>query len=127
MSSRPAIVRVNEAAGDDVATVTVDLQWEDVTFSGQASGSAEPDGRPRLVGEAALRAVEAVTEGRLELELAAMATAMLGTARVAMAQIKVRGTGETLVGNCLVEKDDPSLAAVKAVMDALNRRLGTLL
>ncbi len=127
MAGRPAIVRVYESADDDVATVTVDLQWEDATFSGQASGSADLAGRPRLVGEAALRAVEAVTEGRLELELAAMATAALGTARVAMAQIRVRGTGETLVGNCLVDQDDPSLAAVKAVMDALNRRLGTLL
>ena len=112
---------------DQTALPLEGLHAEPVSELRQASGTADLEGRPRLVGEAALRAVEAVTEGRLELELAALATAALGSARVAMAQIRVRSTGETLVGNCLVDQDDPSLAAVKAVMDALNRRLGTLL
>lgn len=127
MSGRPAIVRVSESEGEDISTVTVDLEWDDGTFTGQATGSPLPEMRPRLVGEATLRAVEAVTDGSLQLDLAALATTTLGTARVAMAQITVRGSGQTLVGNCLVEEDDPSLAAVKAVLDALNRRLSTLL
>ena len=127
MAGRPAIVRVREDAGDDIARITVDLEWEDGTYSGESTGSADGDDRPRLVGEATLRAVEAVTDGRLQLELTAMATTTLGSARVALAQIRLRGTSEVFVGNSLIQEDDPSLAAVKAVMNAINRRLTSLL
>ena len=126
-TGRPAIVHVNESVGDDLTTVTVTLDWDDEAYTGKASGSSLVEERPRLVGEATLRAVEAVTDGRLHMELAAIATTVLGSTRVAMAQIRIAQTDQVLVGNALIDEDDASLASVKAVMDAINRPLGRML
>ena len=83
--------------------------------------------RPRIVGEATLRAVEAVTGGRLQLTLDAIATTDLGESRVAMAQVGLVGSPEPLVGSALVQTSDSATATVKAVLDALNRRMAQVL
>ncbi len=127
MTARPAIVKVTDVVNADETTVTVSLSWDEMTYLGQSTGSSLDADRPRLVGEATLRAVEQVTSGNLRLELAAIATTVLGDARVAMAQIRITGTDQVLVGNSLIREDDPGLAAVKAVMDAINRPLERLL
>ena len=127
MTSRPAIVRLDESVDHGQARVILTLAWGDDVFAGEAIGSPETDHRPRLVGEATLRAVEAVTQGSVHMELMAIATTSMGPARVAMAQVKLRESGRLLVGNAVVDEDDPSLAAVKAVLDAINRPLGTVL
>ena len=123
MSQRPAIIRIEEAAGDDLARVTIVLDWNDESYLGTAAGQAEGRHRPRLVGEAALRAVEAVTGGSLRLELVAVATAEVGDVHVAMTQVRVSGSGESLVGTALLEEEDRSWATARAVLDAINRRL----
>lgn len=127
MTSRPAILHLDESADGDRARVVLTLIWDDEQYSGESAGNADPEQRPRLVGEATLRAIEAVAGGSIRLELEAVATAPLGPVRVAMAQVRMSGSNETLVGNAVVDEDDPSLAAVKAVLDAINRRLGAVL
>jgi hypothetical protein len=57
----------------------------------------------------------------------AVATADLGEERVALAQVRLGEGGEVLVGSALEAGAGPSLAAVRAVMAAVNRRLGRLL
>ncbi len=123
MRERPAIVRLDEAVDDGEARISVALEWGEDSYVGSSEGQADPDLRPRLVGEATLRAVEAVASGRLQLSLEAVATTELGPTRIATAQIRIVGTEHLLVGSALLSEADPSLATVKAVLDAINRPL----
>jgi hypothetical protein len=59
-------------------------------------------------------------------ELLALATTDVGAARVALAQVRF-GAGEILVGSAVQGEVDDRLAAARAVMDAINRRLTTVL
>ena len=124
---RAAIVGIQESSENGVAHVRITLTYHDAEYHGEASGSAAVSARPRIVGEATLRAVEAVTSGRLALTLDAIATTDLGQSRVAMAQVGLVGTSEPLVGSALVQTSDSATATVKAVLDALNRRMAHVL
>ncbi|MCP3973755.1 MAG: hypothetical protein GY720_04605 [bacterium] len=124
---RAAIVGIQETSENGEASVTITLTYEDAEFSGHATGSASVSARPRIVGEATLRAVESVTNGRLQLTLDAIATTDLGESRVAMAQVGLMGSNEPLVGSALVQTSDSATATVKAVLDALNRRMAQVL
>ena len=124
MNGRPAIVRLDESSEDGSAQVRVTLEWGDDRYMGEAGGDPDPEDRPRLIGEATLRAVERVSSGGLRLELAAIATTDLGAARIALAQVRIRDTKHVLVGTALVDERDEGMATVKAVLDAINRPLG---
>ncbi|MCH8985418.1 MAG: hypothetical protein IIB04_02245 [Acidobacteria bacterium] len=54
--------------------------------------------------------MEAVTEDRLQLSLAAVATTDLGNAQVAMAQVLMDGDPDPLVGSSLIRSDDEAAA-----------------
>jgi len=127
VNQRPAIVAIEEDADGDDVRVTITLDWQDHHHYGTAVGQADPPHRPRLAAEAALQAVEHIGGDRIQTELMAVATVDLGEARVALAQVRLGDDGEVLVGTALLAGADPSLAAVRAVMAALNRRLGNLL
>jgi hypothetical protein len=127
MNDRPAIVAIEEDADGDDVRVTITLDWHDQPHYGTAVGRADPPHRARLAAEAALQAVEHIGGDRVRTELMAVATADVGDARVALAQVRLGEEGEVLVGTALEAGAGPSLAAVRAVMAALNRRLGVLL
>lgn len=122
MSIRPALVRIEQSVGDRETRVVVTLSWKEREYLGEASGVADDDARPRLLGEATLRAVEALTGESMPLSLDAIATTDLGESRVAMAKV-LRGGGDSLVGSALVSGREPAAAPVRAVLDALNRQL----
>lgn len=125
METRAVIADITHADEDAGAIVTITLDVAGVHHRGAAVGSGDARERPRLVGEAALRAVEAMTGGAVHLDLLAIATAGIGDALVAVAQVRLEPFEEVLVGSALLrEGDDGSWAAARAVMDALNRRLG---
>lgn len=121
--SRPALVRIEEKAVGAQARVVITLAWEEQQYFGEASGAPDATARPRLLGEATLRALEALSAKRLPLRLDAIAATNLDDSRVAIAQVVV-GDGAPLVGSALVARDDPASAPVRAVLDAVNRRLG---
>jgi hypothetical protein len=123
MTERPAIVRIREVDEPDRARVSIVLSWHDEEFVGEAVGPLDWSARPRLVGEATLRAVEKVTNNTISMSLAAVATTDLGSAQIAVAQVRLDGTEEALVGSAMLGETDQSAATVKAVLDALNRRL----
>ena len=125
--NRAAIVGIQETSQQGEAQATITLTYSDAEYRGHAVGSAAVSARPRIVGEATLRAVESVSGGRLQLSLDAIATTDLGDSRVAMAQVGLAGSSEPLVGSALVQSADSALATVKAVLDALNRRLEQVL
>jgi hypothetical protein len=112
---------------DDVesggARVTVTLDWDTRSWHGHAVGAA--DQRVRLAGEATLDAVNRIIDGAADLELMAVASTDVGAANVALAQ--VRYDDGVLVGSALQGEADERLAAVRAVMDAVNRRLERIL
>lgn len=120
MRSRPAIVSIEHDMEGPDARVTVRLDWQERTFHGQAVGTTEE--RIRLAGEAALDAVSQITDRSIDLELLAVATTDLGSASVALAQVRYDHR-DVLVGSALQQESDRPLAAVRAVMDAINRRL----
>jgi len=126
VSDRPAIKTIEGDVEGDDARITVVLDLRGEQFFGQALGDARPQHRARLAGEAALRAVESLARGSATLDLLAIAAADLGDQRVALAQVGLPD-GSVLVGSALIRDGDTQTAAVKAVMDALNRRLPTLL
>ena len=127
MPHRPAIVHIHESEAHDHAQVKITLSYGDTEYVGVASGSSDITTRPRLVGEATLRAVEEVAESRVHLNLEAIATTALGTSQIAMAEVSVDGDNGTLVGSALLSETDRSAATVRAVLDALNRRLSNVL
>jgi hypothetical protein len=127
MTDRPAIVQIDEQTTDHETSVTIFLSWHDEEFSGTATGAPDPTSRARLVGEATLRAVEEVAEHRISLQLEAVATTELGETQIAMAQVVMDGVPVPLVGSALLTGHDATAATVKAVLDAINRRLEQLL
>jgi hypothetical protein len=120
MNSRPAIVSIEDSTRSDGSHVVVTLDWEDHAFTGEAIGPE--DGQSRLAGEATLSAVSTILGGGIAMELLALATADLGSESVALAQVRL-GDGDVLVGSALERDRDPRLAAARAVMDAINRRI----
>lgn len=120
MNSRPAIVSISDTTQSDGAHVVVTLDWEDRAITGEAVGPE--DVRSRLAGEATLSAVSTILGGDISMELLAVATADLGSESVALAQVRL-GNGDVLVGSALERDRDPRLAAARAVMDAINRRI----
>lgn len=125
MADRPIIVSIEESQDHDDVVVSITLDWRDERFVGAAHGD-QTENRARLAGEATLRAVEMLSRGELALELLAMATTDLGAAHIALAQVRLGGD-EILIGNALQSETDPGLAAARAVMSAVNRRLGLAL
>lgn len=122
--NRPIIVSVEDDADGEDARVTVTLAWAERDWHGQAVGSVA--NKPRLAGEATLEAVSQLANGTLSLELLALATTDLGAGRVALAQVRY-GSAEVLVGSAIQSEVDDRLAAARAVMDAINRRLATVI
>lgn len=122
--SRPAIVKIAEDAAGEDARVRIILSFQDEEHEGMALGSPALASRPRLVGEATLRAVESVLGNAIAMKLEGVATQDLGAVQVAMVHITM--AGETLVGTALIDTADAASATVKAVLDALNRRISLL-
>jgi hypothetical protein len=121
---RPAIVSISDDVTGDDTRVTVRLDWAERSYEGLAVGSHAE--QVRLAGEAALDAVVKIVDGSIELELLAVATTDFGNASIALAQVRF-DHGDVLVGSALLGDVDHRLAAVRAVMDAINRRLEPLL
>ena len=124
---RPALSQFEEDVKGEDAHVTVTLAWNEEAYSGESNGSAEPHARPRLIGEATLRAVEKISEGKLVLDLAAVATTDHGASRVAIAQVTSNSAPGSLVGSAVIHEDNPSKATARAVLDAVNRHLAQAL
>jgi hypothetical protein len=121
---RPAIMGVHEIPAGTRTTVSVTLGWHGEEYVGSASGPAAPTARLRLVGEAALRAIEELLDGDA-LALDAIGHPAIGMRTAIVAVVVATGSRgeEVSVGSALSNGDD-SEAAVRAVLDALNRRIG---
>lgn len=118
--SRPALSSIDQHLLGTLVVVEVTLTTVHARHTGRAEGDGDPVHRVRLVGEATLRALQALAPG-LSLDLRAVATSELGPVKIALAQ--VRENGHDLVGSAVVRGGDPVMATAKAVLNALNRKL----
>lgn len=123
MEGRPVIISINDEIIGSDARVTVTLDWEDREWHGHAVGESKE--RNRLAGEAAIDALRQLTSDTVPLELLALASTPVDGIKIALAQVRY-GTMEILVGSALERDSDDGMAAVKAVLDAVNRKMGRL-
>lgn len=121
---RPAIMGVHEIPEGPRTTVAVTLGWHGEEYVGTATGPAAQSARLRLVGEAALRAIESLLHDDA-LALDSIGAPSIGMKTVIVAVVVATGEygEEVSVGSALSNGDD-SETAVRAVLDALNRRIG---
>jgi len=108
------------------AEVKVHLEDQGLLYEGIASGPYARSSRLELVAQATLRGVELFlrTDGMFLLE--GVGTLAVGPHEVAVVVVSLPGReDETLVGSALV-RDDPREAAVRAVLDAINRPVSWL-
>ena len=120
---RPAIIGVHEIPEGARTTVAVTLRWRQEEYVGTATGPAATSARLRLIGEAALGAVEDIISDEA-LALDSVGVPSIGMRRVIVAVVVSTGTrGEEIaVGSALSQGDDGE-ATVRAVLDAVNRRI----
>jgi hypothetical protein len=124
---RPALVDVSEVLEGSRAEVTVTLRWQDSLLIGKSSGAAAQATRPRQVAEATLGAVRQGIGPETAMGVSSMDVPVLGSRRVAIAQVVLvsDGTERMLIG-CAYCDDDETRGVVRAVLDALNRVLPDL-
>jgi hypothetical protein len=128
LAGRPAISRMHLVSSGLDVTATVTLSSDGRTASGESRGSASQSGVQRAVATATLRAVEELSGDIARFELDHLEVSHLGADRmviVALTMLSSRGT-ERLTGAAAV-REDVRQAVIRATLDALNRRLETLL
>jgi len=124
---RPALMRIREQTDNARTTLTVTLAWQNGEHVGVATGPDAESARLRLVGEATLQAIESIFADMPPLALDAIGTASVGMRTALIGVIVFAGKqGEELVVGSALSTGDHGEAAVKAVLDALNRRLPAL-
>jgi hypothetical protein len=124
---RPALVDVSETLDGSRAEVSVALRWQNEVFTGTAKGAAATSTRSRQIAEATLEAIRQAIHQEAALAVSSMDIPVLGSRRVAVAQVVVvtEATERHLIG-CAYVEDEESRAVVRAVLDALNRVLPDL-
>ncbi len=128
LAGRPAISRMHLVSSGLDVTATVTLTSDGRTAAGESRGSASQSGVQRAVATATLRAVEELLGDIARFELDHLEVSHLGVDRmviVALTMLSSRGT-ERLTGAAAV-REDVRQAVIRATLDALNRRLETLL
>lgn len=124
---RPALVDVSESLEGSRAEVTVTLRWDESLLLGTATGAAASATRPRQIAEATLEAVRQAIHPEAAVAIASMDVPILGSRRVAIAQVVLvtEASERMLIGAAYVD-DDETKAIVRSVLDALNRHLPDL-
>ena len=109
-------------------TTQVTLAWRTQLFPGESSAAATPTSVHRSVAQATLRAVEGVVGGRARFELEQLELNQLGPDRavVVVVSMLTRVGSERLTGVSVV-REDVRQAVIRATLDALNRRLESLM
>lgn len=120
---RAAILRIEEDTDRDSAAVAVTLVWNGQEARGEASGTPEDTRRPTLVGRATLNAIEGF--GGTTFRLIDTTVARAGGFDIAVVAVHDPGIlDHPLVGSAAVCEGNLNLAAARATLDAVNRRLG---
>ncbi|GMR01938.1 MAG: hypothetical protein BMS9Abin20_0262 [Acidimicrobiia bacterium] len=127
-TARAALMRIGETPNGTRTTVEVTLRHDDEEHTGSATGPAVASARFRLVGEATINAIEQTFPSMPPIALDAVSVNTVGTREVVVAVVATAGDrgGEDLNVGSALSSGNTDDAAVKAVLNALNRRLGSL-
>ena len=127
-SPRILIARMQLVSAGLGVTTEVTLSWLGDAFAGQAAAAATPTSVHRSVAQATLRAVETVVGNRARFELEQLEINQLGPDRavVVVVSMLTKAGSERLTGVSVV-REDVRQAVIRATLDALNRRLESLL
>lgn len=127
-SPRILIARMQLVSAGLGVSTEVTLSWLGQPFAGQAAAAATPTSVHRSVAQATLRAVESVVGGRARFELEQLEINQLGPDRAVVVVISMltKLGSERLTGVSVV-REDVRQAVIRATLDALNRRLESLL
>lgn len=130
-STRPPRILIHRmqlvSAGLGVTT-TVSLSWLGNAYLGESSAAATPTSVHRSVATATLRALEEVVGTAARFELEQLEINQLGPDRavVVVVSMLTKLGSERLTGVSVV-REDVRQAVIRATLDALNRRLESLL
>ncbi|MCH7669856.1 MAG: hypothetical protein IIC71_11765 [Acidobacteria bacterium] len=125
---RPALVEVVEEPEGARTTITVKLSYKEEEHVGVAAGPIAESARLRLIGEATLEAIQSSFPRAPAMALDGIGPASVGMRKIMIAVVvgsNDRHSEEVAVGSA-IEQGDSTSAAVKAILDALNRRLEQL-
>lgn len=126
--ARAALRGIAESPNGNRTTIEVSLLHDDEERVGTVTGPAVASARLRLVGEATIAAVEETFKDTPPMALDAIAHTRVGTRDVMVAVVAAagnRGAEDITVGSASVG-GNPDEAAVKAVLNALNRKLSSI-
>jgi hypothetical protein len=121
---RPAIRRMHIISSGLQVAAEVTLGVGDRSALGRAEGTATQSGVQRAVATATLRAVEELLSGKARFELDLVELTPTGRERAVLVAVTMLSTGgsEKLTGAAGV-REDVRQAAIRATLDALNRRV----
>ena len=126
-ASRAKVSGITADTGGPADNISVKLQLGDVIYEGKCDGKIGLEGRSRLVAKATLDAVRVVTGSDWQFHLEDVEILRLGHSRVAVACFKIDlGRGEEAFCGSAIVSSSEDQACVRAVLDAVNRRLGNL-
>ena len=121
---RPAIRRMHIISSGLQVAAEVTLGVGDRSALGRAEGTATQSGVQRAVATATLRAVEELLGGKARFELDLVELTPTGRERAVLVALTMLSSGgsEKLTGAANV-REDVRQAAIRATLDALNRRV----
>lgn len=110
-------------------SITVLLEWEGETYTGEAVGERGPAIELKTTAAAAIEALERLSDESLQARIIGVKAIHVFDSDLMVASLfRSTGTPQRLVGAVVVrEGQDPLAAAAVAVMSALNRTLGNFL
>lgn len=125
---RPVISRMQLVSSGLDVSANVTLTFQGRAVRGEATGTATQTGVQRAVAAASLHAVEQLIDSRARFELEHVEVTANGRERTALVSVTmVSGAGtDRLTGSAMV-REDARQAVIRAVLDAVNRRLEPLL
>jgi hypothetical protein len=125
---RPVISRMQLVSSGLDVTATVQLAYRDQQVSGESTGTATQSGVHRAVATAALHAVEQLVGDRARFEVDHVEVTPTGRDRTVLVTVTmVSSTGTDRLTGSAVVREDVRQAAIRAALDAVNRRLEPLL
>lgn len=126
--ARPAVVDLAEDSNGTHTTLKVTLRYGDDEHTGAATGPAVSSTRLRLIAEATLDALGEAYGNLPPIAIDAIADATVGARTVIVATLVavIDGGVEQLTVGSAIAGGDAGQAAVRAVLNALNRRLALL-
>jgi len=125
---RPVISRMQLVSSGLDVTATVQLSYRDRQVSGESTGTATQSGVHRAVATAALHAIEQLVGDQARFEVDQVEVTPVGRDRTVLVTVTMVSSSGTdrLTGSAVV-REDVRQAAIRAALDAVNRRLEPLL